>query len=288
MMRFFDRYHLNCYSSFGTPLLPQSQAGVSDSGQSGGCSAFLHKGDAKMYKYEGADNDWYVCRACQKFVLEVDKHGICGKCSGGGQAPTPLSFVYFMTYIAPITPTGKVLTHRRWKRLKKQLDDFYENVPPFSHRLWNMQTQNSRFKAKKKNPKEGYIYLIKSENGYYKIGRSANVDRRLSQHEMDYPMKLRVIHSFQSSNVRHDEKRLLKAFERKQLRGEWFELDGYDVAWFRDIDDFTLSAALLGFNQRENVYEPYVDEKGTSLRKRISGLLGKIREGAGALRQKVG
>ena len=201
------------------------------------------------------DREWFVCKTCQRFTLQVNKHGLCYKCSKKDKAPGPIMFASFMHEWAPINSYGKVLSRTSWKRIKKKVEDFYKYVPPSDYRIWNVSVAERRRRAKTPAPSEGSIYLIKSENGYYKIGRtSRGVELRKEEHEMDYPMKLRLVHSFKSSTVKRDERRLLNSFKESNLRGEWFELDYHDVAWFSDIEDYSMGAAFLKFKQRKRLY----------------------------------
>lgn len=182
-------------------------------------------------------------------------------------------FASFMHEWAPITPTGRVLSSRRWRKIKKKVDGFFERIPRSEHQIWNRSVKERKRRKRTPHPKEGYIYLIKSGNGYYKIGRTKNVEKRLSQHERDYPLELRVIHTVQSATVKRDEKRLLRAFRKagKNLQGEWFELDHHDVEWIKDIEDYSINAAFLKFDQRETLYPAE-----NSVIDRVKGILGRF------------
>lgn len=220
--------------------------------------------------------DWYVCRTCQRFLLEVNKHGICSRCSNENKVPPPIMFVYYLNHIVPISSNGKIMISRKWKRVCKLVDDFYANVPFDQYVLWNIAVTERTTQTRASKTKEGYVYLIESENGYYKIGKSIDIERRLNQHEMDYPLKLRIIHSFESSNARRDEKKILDAFSQKNLRGEWFQLDECDIAWFKSIEDFSLPAAMLKFGQRKRLFPTQptnpLRARIFSLRERLSNM----------------
>lgn len=226
--------------------------------------------------------EWKVCAGCQRFVFLVNRIGLCERCTAGKNPPPPVRFVAMMDEIAPVSPSGKVLKRVSWNRLVKQVNQFYNTIPPQSRMLWNAGVDERRNRAKRPLPKEGFIYLIESENGYFKLGRSIDVDRRLSQHEMDYPLKLRVVHSFASSDVRRDEKRLLRNFRDRQLRGEWFSLELQDVLWFKTIQDHGLNAAFTEYDGRKALIiseaqeTAIIPEGPETLKTRIRRLSGQI------------
>lgn len=229
--------------------------------------------------------EWKVCVGCQRFVFLVNRLGLCERCTAGRNPPPPIRFVAMMDEIAPIGPSGKVLKRVSWNRLVKQINQFYSTIPPQSRLLWNASVDERRNRAKRPLPKEGFIYLIESENGYFKLGRSVDVERRLSQHEMDYPLQLRVIHSFASNDVRRDEKRLLRNFSDRQLRGEWFSLELQDVLWFKTIEDHGLNTAFAEYDGRKSLLVPEIQEtavisetaeKPETLKTRIRRLSGQL------------
>lgn len=231
-----------------------------------------------MNYYNDGNTEWYICLACQRFVLYVNEHRLCERCTQGGRAPAPIYFVWYMNEIAPIKPNGEVLGEMGWKRIKGRINRFYKEVAPNDRYIWNASVKSKKRQARRTNPEEGYIYLIESENGYYKLGRSIDVERRLSQHEMDYPLKMWVLHSFKSNNVKKDERKVLNLFADKQLRGEWFNLDGYDVSWFMSIEDYCLTAAFLEFELKYKKLEPYEGKKPKTILGRLKSKLGKILE----------
>lgn len=70
-----------------------------------------------------------------------------------------------------------------------------------------------------------YIYLIRDTGtGYCKIGKSDNVEKRLSGLQTGNPNKLEVVTSYYSGNAVLAEKQLHRAFSKSRYRGEWFDL----------------------------------------------------------------
>lgn len=76
-----------------------------------------------------------------------------------------------------------------------------------------------------KEPTEIYVMIDKS-NGYYKIGRSKNADRREKTLQSEKPT---IELMFKFGGVKGDEKILHEMFKEKRIRGEWFDLNGSDL-----------------------------------------------------------
>ena len=55
-----------------------------------------------------------------------------------------------------------------------------------------------------------------------KIGRSARVDLRLIQLQVDSPRRLDLIGTIPSDNIRNLERELHRRFQAHRIRGEWF------------------------------------------------------------------
>lgn len=80
-----------------------------------------------------------------------------------------------------------------------------------------------------------YVYLIKSmEEGYYKIGISSNVGRRINELQTGNSAELKLIDTYQSEHANMIEKYLHKHFTYTNKVGEWFDLDIVEIASFRN------------------------------------------------------
>lgn len=85
---------------------------------------------------------------------------------------------------------------------------------------------------------QGYVYIIKSETGHYKIGRSVNVPSRMRLFAVKLPFDFEIIHVFPCSDMAQAEKELHLIFRDKHQRGEWYNLTNQDEAILRRIDSF--------------------------------------------------
>lgn len=84
-----------------------------------------------------------------------------------------------------------------------------------------------------------YVYIIQSELGLYKIGRSKHPQKRIKQLQTSSPYKLKLIHTI-LCNTRpafHLENRLhsLLRFNKTISRNEWFKLDSSTIDWLLSI-----------------------------------------------------
>jgi len=90
--------------------------------------------------------------------------------------------------------------------------------------------------ARKNKPdlRAGFVYLLKA-GPYYKIGRSVNVDNRLTQLAIQLPERPELVCSFQARDMVETERRLHHMFGHKRLNGEWFSLDDHDIGRIRAL-----------------------------------------------------
>lgn len=90
------------------------------------------------------------------------------------------------------------------------------------NRLW--------WEAFRNNPKHGYIYLLQSVSGAYKIGRSKDPDDRLRTFEVKLPFEVEYVCTVETANMYELERALHKQFDHKRINGEWFRLEDKDIA----------------------------------------------------------
>lgn len=79
----------------------------------------------------------------------------------------------------------------------------------------------------------GYVYLLKSGD-HYKIGKSKDVDRRLTQISPRTPLPVTLEHSIGSNDMHWLESQLHTKYARYRTNGEWFALPSDAVAWFKE------------------------------------------------------
>ncbi len=84
---------------------------------------------------------------------------------------------------------------------------------------------------------KGFVYLMRSENGYYKIGTTKDVAARLRSINHGIPIDIELVHSFYYPICRLAESFLHDKYEDKRFRWEWFALGPKDVEWIKSIKD---------------------------------------------------
>lgn len=79
------------------------------------------------------------------------------------------------------------------------------------------------------SPKGGYIYLLRSMSGYYKIGRSKNPDNRIKTFSVKLPFEVEYVVVIPSDDMIEFEKSWHDWFADKRVNGEWFSLTNDDA-----------------------------------------------------------
>ena len=118
----------------------------------------------------------------------------------------------------------------------------------------------------------GFIYLIRAENGLYKIGKTKDLEKRIKPFHVDFPMKWEMVYSFQSPDYGLAESFLHIRFSEKRDVGEWFRLSNEDIIFIMSLRDGE-------FPSYPNDYDLYNAKRTArerakrNLRKRVAALL---------------
>lgn len=92
----------------------------------------------------------------------------------------------------------------------------------------------------------GYVYLVKAENGLYKIGKSKNVAQRFKSLKTASPVKLELFLTFQTSDMTQAEEMLHFIFSEFREIGEWFRLGKEEILEILDREgDHVLSRCYI-------------------------------------------
>ena len=113
----------------------------------------------------------------------------------------------------------------RVKENRKQLEEQWE--------LINQQWLD----AIKKDPSGNYVYIIQDADvtGYYKIGRSREIAKRLTKFDVKLPMRIRIFLLFKVKDEVEAERLFHRLFAAKRVSGEWFNLDESDTLWLSKL-----------------------------------------------------
>lgn len=82
----------------------------------------------------------------------------------------------------------------------------------------------------------GYVYLIKSSTGYWKIGHSKTPENRMKTFGVMLPFEVEYEHLIPTTNMFMAETILHTKFSDKRVRGEWFSLTDDDVIAIKAIE----------------------------------------------------
>lgn len=85
-------------------------------------------------------------------------------------------------------------------------------------------------------PCEGYVYLVQSVSGHYKIGRTRNVDNRLRTFNVKLPFEIELTHVINSYDMVDAERILHARYAHRRVNGEWFALSPDDVTAIKSIE----------------------------------------------------
>lgn len=183
------------------------------------------------------------CCMCFKFRSELDEDGQCKHCAKNRRYTSNVNLNIKQDGKQKATPyfsNGKILSKERWIDLRSKIDRFYNNVS--IDEIDHFNAEVAKANKNRALTKVGYIYLLSSDNGKYKIGKTTDVERRLNEHLRIHPLKLNVLHVVKVREYSKCERYLLNHFSNKRLQGEWFDLTKDDISWIRSLRSQSLES----------------------------------------------
>ena len=85
----------------------------------------------------------------------------------------------------------------------------------------------------------GYIYLLQSPTGVYKIGRSIDPENRIKTFGLKLPFEVEYICLIETKDMVELERELHERFEEQRVNGEWFNLGDSDIAYIKALAEAT-------------------------------------------------
>ena len=109
---------------------------------------------------------------------------------------------------------------------------------------------------------EGFVYVVQMEgHDIYKIGRSVDVPRRMSDFGVLLPFPFRLRFAHRVANAHHVEQSLHRDFHHQKQNGEWFRLSTGQVKWIKawllvtqayEFADYLRSRCASGYTHYED------------------------------------
>jgi len=168
----------------------------------------------------------------------VDENRLCKRCRQVDEEGIPgqIKLIHHKGHLRlEAAGSGYVLSKEDWYRIKRRVDAFYTSVT--SEDIDWLNTEKRKERDQRDRVMSGYIYLMQADNGYHKIGRTINLETRNKNLMREYPLEIKIVHSFFCRNCVKAEKRLLGMFSEKRLQGEWFSLEQQDIEFITSITD---------------------------------------------------
>jgi len=73
------------------------------------------------------------------------------------------------------------------------------------------------------------VYILKTGKNLYKIGKTHDLQRRLTSYHTHLPILFRVVRQYPAANMAQLEESLHIVFQHKRIKGEWFQLTDQDL-----------------------------------------------------------
>ncbi len=140
--------------------------------------------------------------------------------------------------VYPLDTDFTIIPFKDFIELQQEALRFYSNHSEQEISAYNVEARKQWEEDRKKleAPKypsysrSGYIYLIGSQEGYYKIGKDKDVSNRYKLIGVNMPFPTEILHTIAVSDMAYTERCLHQRFSTKRRHGEWFALNPEEVA----------------------------------------------------------
>ena len=95
------------------------------------------------------------------------------------------------------------------------------------------------------------VYIIKTSKRLYKIGKTKDLQQRLSVYHTHLPIVFRVVRQYLAKNMNELEEALHIVYQHKRVKGEWFELKEDDLII---CDNIARNYALENLQKQKKPY----------------------------------
>lgn len=105
-------------------------------------------------------------------------------------------------------------------------------IPTIMNALEFITTRNN---PSYKHPRPGFVYLVQSPTGAYKIGKAKDPNDRQKTFGIQLPFEVEFIALVPTPNMKQTEDELHRQFADKRVNGEWFNLTPEDVEYIKGL-----------------------------------------------------
>lgn len=134
-----------------------------------------------------------------------------------------------------IIEMGEMLISQNKIDVPQYIKNYIEIAKEDKQRRAERDQKKKEKRAKQLEPKPGYVYLIQSPTGNYKIGRTTDPANRLKTFEVKLPFEVEFVCVIQCENMFTVERELHQRFADKRVNGEWFSLLPDDVEYIKGL-----------------------------------------------------
>ena len=105
--------------------------------------------------------------------------------------------------------------------------------------IYNLLTKDGQTSSRKieRKIKPGYVYLLQSPTGTYKIGKTTNPENRLRTFGVKLPFEVEYICLIKTKNPKETESELHNKFSDKRMGGEFFKLSNEDIEYVKSLSE---------------------------------------------------
>jgi hypothetical protein len=136
-----------------------------------------------------------------------------------------------------LTDIEVVINQKHWTFDLDKIILFRASVRRELARRETRERQEAQKKAKAEKLDKGYVYLIQSPTGAYKIGRTKHPEQRMKTFGVQLPFEVEFLCMIETTKMRLLERELHEKFESKRVNGEWFALEPSDVDYIKGLSN---------------------------------------------------
>lgn len=122
------------------------------------------------------------------------------------------------------------------KQYEHYADVLMRDLYEVNFQLWNLTVQTDSGAL-------GYVYVLKSDSGHYKIGKTSDPKNRIETFGVKLPMEVKYLVLIHTNNYHRLEALLHQQYRHKRVNGEWFDLTPTDLIYLKNFPGNTLKAA---------------------------------------------